>query len=685
MAPVGVVDESGILWKATRVGTFLDSFDGCANLFESLQKAVAQHGRRPAAGVRAVEETKIVDGFEKLRLSTSYSFLSYTEYMHEVESFASGMAQAIPSLCKNDTIVIYADTSCPWMIAAYACWRQGLIVGTIYATLGEEGALFGINQSRCKAVIVDSKLLKVLSKIAGKLEFLKDVITITDPPADIAEKLATAGINIHSMEQLKATGANERVEPTPAGPTDTAVLMYTSGTTGNPKGVLISHKAILSLVAATGSKSSALCIKGRALMSPSTVYLAYLPLAHIMELVVEATCFALGCKVGYGSVGTITSTALKMLHTTPPQTGDAELLAPTVFVAAPAVLDRVLIGVKAKFAATSPFIQRRIAAALQSGMTNYDAGGVGAHWSYLIGGQLAFRKAQKLLGGRVELILTGSAPLAVEVQKYMQTVFNCVVRQGYGLTETCAGTCICLASDNSTSCCGPPQESACLKLRDWEEGGYMNADKDGEIGMPRGEVLIGGPAVCDGYLVDPDSPDPDIVAKNRDDFVTIDGIRYFCTGDIGQFTPEGNVQIIDRKKDLVKLQMGEYVALSKVENALKSSQFTALPMVYAISQMSYVIALICPNVPNLKKLAASLGVEGDVSSLCVHKEIIAAVFKDVKAVCTAAKLVKFEIPSKIILIDELWTPENDMLTAVQKLKRREIVAKHKKQIDEVYI
>jgi len=370
---------------------------------------------------------------------------------------------------------------------------------------------------------------------------------------------------------------------------------------------------------------------------------------------------------------------------TPPQQGDAELLGPTIFVAAPAVLDKVLIAIKAKFAATSPFIQGRIAAAVESGYYHYDRGEVGAHWSYLIGKGLAFKKAQKLLGGRVELMLTGSAPLGVEVQKYVQTVFNCRVRQGYGLTETCAATCIALASDNSTSCVGPPQESACIKLRDWEEGGYKNADKDGEIGMPRGEILIGGPSVCDGYLVDEKDPDPEIVKKNAEDFVEIDGVRYFCTGDIGQFTKTGNLMIIDRKKDLVKLQMGEYVALSKVENALKSSQYTALPMLYATSSMSYCVALICPNVPNLKKLAASLGVEGELPELCKNADIAKAVLEDVKKTCGGAKLAKFEIPTKVILIDELWTPENDMLTAVQKLKRREIVAKHKAAIDEIYV
>ena len=124
-----------------------------------------------------------------------------------------------------------------------------------------------------------------------------------------------------------------------------------------------------------------------------------------------------------------------------------------------------------------------------------------------------------------------------------------------------------------------------------------------------------------------------------------------------------------------------------MENALKSSKYTQLPMVYATSNMSYAIALICPNMSNLKALAASLGVkqDDDVAGMCANKDVIAAVVKDVEATCKAAKLSNFEIPKKVVLIEELWTPENDMLTAVQKLKRREIVAKHKAEIDSVYI
>merc|ERR1719231_1681910 len=268
----------------------------------------------------------------------------------------------------------------------------------------------------------------------------------------------------------------------------------------------------------------------------------------------------------------------------------------------------------------------------------------------------------------------------------MQSVFNCPVRQGYGLTETCAASCITLGEDNATSCVGPPQESACLRLRDWEEGKYFASDKDDpKIGMRRGEVLIGGPAISDGYLVDETNPDPEIVAKNAEDYVTIEGVRYFCTGDIGQFTAAGNLMIIDRKKDLVKLQMGEYVALSKVENVLKACKYTQLPMVYALPSMDYCIALICPNIPKLTELGASLGLSGDLAELCANKAVVDAVAKEVQAECGKAKLAKFEVPTKVILISDLWTPDNDMLTAVNKLKRKQIYDKHKKDIDELYV
>ena len=203
--------------------------------------------------------------------------------------------------------------------------------------------------------------------------------------------------------------------------------------------------------------------------------------------------------------------------------------------------------------------------------------------------------------------------------------------------------------------------------------------------MPRGEILIGGPCVCNGYFVDKANPDADVVKKNKEDFFVDpkSGYTFFHTGDIGQITADGCVQIIDRKKDLVKLQQGEYVALSKVENVLKNSLLVEVPMCYGRSDKDYCIALVCPLAKPLADLAATLGVSGDHKALCENAAVVAAVTKSIVDTCKA-KLVGFEVPKKIGLVAELWTPDNDLLTATMKLKRQPIIKKHQALIDKLY-
>ena len=284
--------------------------------------------------------------------------------------------------------------------------------------------------------------------------------------------------------QLEAKGKEAPAPATLAKAQDVAVLMYTSGTTGNPKGVQITHENFTSTAAALADKSGAI---GQYVHCEAR-FLAYLPLAHIMEFAVEVACVSVGACIGYGGVGTILPTAPKMLQTTPPQVGDAQGFGPTLFLAAPAVLDRLYAVVNGKINAAPGPIKAWFQAALKNGGTNYEAGGIGAN--PVLG--LIFKPVQKLLGGRVKLIGTGSAPLGLEIAKFCATVFNCPVVQGYGLTETAAASCIGVIGQNEHSV-GPPQLHSCLRLRDWEEGNYKWGDRsDPKIGMPRGEILIGG-------------------------------------------------------------------------------------------------------------------------------------------------------------------------------------------------
>jgi len=173
--------------------------------------------------------------------------------------------------------------------------------------------------------------------------------------------------------------------------------------------------------------------------------------------------------------------------------------------------------------------------------------------------------------------------------------------------------------------------------------------------------------------------------KNKEDWVVIAGIRYFRTGDVGQINPNGTLQIIDRKKDLWKGPQGEYVALTKVEAALKLCDYVDLPMVYGKTGGEYPVALICPQPKRILELGANLDLKDlSLDVLCKDERIVKTVADACKAKCKEQKLVEFEIPKKLALISDAWTPENDMLTAALKMKRPMIAAKHKADIDALY-
>jgi len=224
-----------------------------------------------------------------------------------------------------------------------------------------------------------------------------------------------------------------------------------------------------------------------------------------------------------------------------------------------------------------------------------------------------------------------------------------------------------------------------VTLKDWDEGGYRFSDvRDPAIGMPRGEVLIGGPVVCQGYYIAKHMRDADLEGKNASEFSVIDGIRYFHTGDIGAFTDRGQLLIVDRKKDLVKLQQGEYVALSKVENVMKQSPLVASALCYAKSTESHCVALVVVNPKPFEAMAKRLNM-GDqaVESLVQSKAMAEAVQAEI-ATLAKGKLAPFEVPKRVALALEPWTPENDMVTAAFKLKRQNIYKAFQGEIDGLY-
>jgi long-subunit acyl-CoA synthetase (AMP-forming) len=298
------------------------------------------------------------------------------------------------------------------------------VVVTVYSTLGQEGVQHGVSQTRAAVCVCDAKLLKVLLAVLPACAALKHIITIGAVPAALVAKVP-AGVTVTSMDDVIALGRAHPCAPTPPVASDVAVIMYTSGTTGAPKGVVLTHANVCAAMAGLVDASR---------FTSAEVYMAYLPLAHIMELSSECVMFALGCAVGYGSPQTLTDTGLKLA---PGCRGDAPTLKPTFMVFAPTVLDRVRQTVDARLAAAKPLKRRLAAAAMAAGQRDFAKGLIGAPplWNALV-----FKKVQALIGGNVKLMICGSAPLSAETQRFAQVAFNCPVR----CVAFCAHACAAL-------------------------------------------------------------------------------------------------------------------------------------------------------------------------------------------------------------------------------------------------
>ncbi|TRZ00969.1 hypothetical protein DNTS_021545 [Danionella cerebrum] len=397
---------------------------------------------------------------------------------------------------------------------------------------------------------------------------------------------------------------------------------------------------------------------------PKDTYIAYLPLAHVLEMTAEISCVTYGCRIGYSSPQTLSDQSSKIKKGSK---GDCSVLKPSLMAAVPEIMDRINKNVMSKVQEMS-CVQRTLFRLAYDYKLEQIKKGYDAPLCNML-----FKKVRALLGGNVRMMLSGGAPLSPATQRFMNICFCCPVGQGYGLTETCGAGTITEVADYSTGRVGAPLICCEVKLKDWVEGGYTKHDKP----HPRGEILIGGPNVTMGYYRSE--------GCNNDDFFTDqNGQRWFCTGDIGEMHSDGCLQIVDRKKDLVKLQAGEYVSLGKVESALKNCSIVDNICAYANSDQNYVISFIVPNQKKLTALANQKGIEGTWEEICNHPLMEREVLREIKEVANSIKLQRFEIPVMVHLSPEPWTPETGLVTDAFKLKRKELKNHYLNDIERMY-
>lgn len=299
---------------------------------------------------------------------------------------------------------------------------------------------------------------------------------------------------------------------------------------------------------------------------------------------------------------------------------------------------------------------------------------------------LVFKKLKAAVGGKLRYALSGGGPLNSEVQDFIRTAFGIGFVQGYGLTETSAVISIQEPDDLRSGVVGPPAGSVEVKLVSTPDIGdkagqpYLSSDRfdvEGNKILGRGEICVRGVNVALGYYMMPE--------ETKEAFM--DG-GWFGTGDIGQFMSDGSIRIVDRKKNLVKLKGGEYIALEKMEMTYGNSDFVDAVAggicVYGDGDMDRPVALLQLNATTAKKWAKDNGISSDdMEQLKDSKELKAAVVADMKKEHAKSDLSHLEKLVAVSLLTEPWTPENGCLTAANKLQRRTVITAHDKEFQDV--
>ncbi|XDT05866.1 AMP-binding enzyme [Nakaseomyces glabratus] len=622
----------------------LDS--NASTVYELALESFQKGGNRRGMGWREIteihEEVKIIvkkiDGKnvpqEKTWLyyeMTPYRHNTYRELISIMHNLGRGMVKAGIKPNGENKLHIFASTSHKWMKMFLGAQSQNIPVVTAYDTLGERGLIHSMLQTESNAVFTDNDLLTKLInplKEAKDLKFLIHSETIN--PKDTRQN---GKLRVNT--KLNHTHLNQKICHVSCIP-------------------LVLQVIHANIVAGVGG----VCHNVYGDVGQNDRIIAFLPLAHIFELAFELAAFYWNGILGYANVKTLTNLSVRRCQ------GDMVEFKPTIMVGVAAVWETVRKGILAKLGELPAYTQKIFWTAYKSKVKLDEAGLPGGG---LIS-KLVFKKVKEATGGCLRIIMNGGSPISEDAQRFLTNVL-CPMLIGYGLTETVANATVLSLKAFKYGIAGDLSGAIQVKLVDAAELGYLAKDNQGEI-------WIKGAPVMSEYF------------KNEEETkkaLTEDG--WFRTGDIGEWNEDGQLIIIDRKKNLVKTLNGEYIALEKLESLYRSNKYVQNICVYADQTKVKPVGIVVGNMKPLEALANSLGLltgEETIDSVLHDKKLAAAVLKDMLATGKSQGLNGIELLQGIVFFDDEWTPQNGYVTSAQKLKRKEILEAVKDQVEAVY-
>ena len=559
--------------------------------------------------------------------------VTWGELSRRARDLSDGLAAL--GVAPGDRVAILGDTQLEWILADLGILGAGAVTVTIYQSNLPHECAYILRDSGAKLVFCDTDAqVNKIREVRDELPELEGIVRTRSASGDGFERVLSEVEAMGIAWRKEHPGAHrERVAD--LGPEDPASFIYTSGTTGNPKGVVLTHGNWV---------YEAHAIEELKLIGPDDLVLMFLPMAHSFAKVIEAVWVATGATAAF----------VESLEKIVENAGETR---PTVIPSVPRIFEKAYNAVVSKGLAT-PGIKGKLFRLTMDSFDEYaaarDRGRGYSSFGLLLGKRLVFPKLSQVLaerfGGRVRIFISGGAPLATKIA-YFFDLLGVTILEGYGLTETSAGTFVNRPGRNRIGTVGPPVP-----------GTEVRIGEDGEI-------LVRGPCVMKGYYRDP--------AATAE--VLRDG--WLATGDIGMVDEAGCLKITDRKKDIIVTAGGKNVAPQNLENELKTDPLISQAMVHG-DRRKFLSALLTLNEENLRRWAEENGVPIG-PKIRKDPRLRARVQKTVDAL--NAKQASFSTIKRWEILEEDFTQASGELTPTLKVRRKVVTERYRALLDSFYV